>query len=204
MTRYDKIELPYSYDALEPYIDAETVEIHYTKHLQNYVDKLNKLLEGYEKYTSNKSLEEIMKNVYKLPKKIRYDVIDQGGGVLNHNLYFSILSSTPKSSPEGPLLEQITESFGSLDSLKEKINEVAISQFGSGYGWLVKDKHGKLKVLNTLNQDSPLILGLKPLLTIDVWEHAYYLKYKNLRADYVKNIWNIIDWQKVENLYNDK
>jgi Fe-Mn family superoxide dismutase len=204
MNKYDKIELPYSYDALEPYIDAETVEIHYTKHLQSYVDKLNKVLEGYEKYTNDKSLEEIMKCVYKLPKKIRYDVIDQGGGVLNHNLYFSILSQTPKIAPEGALAEEINSTFGNLEGLKDEVNKASINQFGSGYGWLIKDKHGKLKVINTLNQDSPLILGLKPILNIDVWEHAYYLKYKNLRADYVKNIWNVIDWEKIENLYNEK
>lgn len=204
MNKYDKIELPYSYDALEPYIDAETVEIHYTKHLQSYVDKLNKVLEGYEKYTNDKSLEEIMKCVYKLPKKIRYDVIDQGGGVLNHNLYFSILSQTPKIAPEGALAEEINSTFGNLEGLKDEVNKASITQFGSGYGWLIKDKHGKLKVINTLNQDSPLILGFKPILNIDVWEHAYYLKYKNLRADYVKNIWNVIDWEKIENLYNEK
>ncbi|WP_143315216.1 superoxide dismutase [Clostridium sp. HBUAS56017] len=204
MNKYEKIELPYSYDALEPYIDAETVEIHYTKHYENYVNKLNKVLEGYEKYTKDKSLEEIMKSIYKLPKKIRYDVIDQGGGVLNHSLYFSILSPTPKEIPEGVLGEEINRTYGSLQNLKDEINKASINQFGSGYGWLVVDKHGKLKVINTLNQDSPLILGLKPILNIDVWEHAYYLRYKNLRAEYVKNIWNVIDWAKVESLYNKK
>ncbi|SFD38287.1 superoxide dismutase [Clostridium uliginosum] len=200
---YDKIKLPYSYDALEPYIDAETVEVHYTKHLQTYVNNLNKLLEGYDKFTKGKTLEEILSDTDKIPKDIRQGVINQGGGVLNHNLYFSILSPNPKKAPEGKLLEEINKTFGDLESLKDKISNVAISQFGSGYGWLVKGKHGKLEVINTLNQNTPISSNLTPILTIDVWEHAYYLKYKNLRADYVKNIWNLIDWEKVEELYNN-
>lgn len=202
--KYEKIQLPYLYDALEPYIDAETVEIHYTKHLQTYVNNLNKVLEGYDKFTHDKTLEQILSNVDKIPKKIRQDVINQGGGVANHNLYFSILSQNPKKYPEGKLLEEINKTFGDLETLKKEVSDAAINQFGSGYGWLVKDKHGKLKVINTLNQDSPLSCGLFPILTIDVWEHAYYLKYKNLRAEYVKNIWNVIDWNVVEELYKKK
>lgn len=200
---YEKIELSYSFNGLEPYIDEETVRIHYTKHLQSYVDKLNNILKGYDKFTKGKTLEEILFNVDKIPKKIRQDVINQGGGVSNHNLYFSILSPNPKKKPEGILLKEIIKTFGSLDKLKEKISEAAINQFGSGYGWLVKDKHGKLKIMNTLNQNSPLSYGFIPILTIDVWEHSYYLKYKNLRAEYVKNIWNVIDWQRVEEFYKN-
>ena len=200
--KYDKIELPYSYNALEPYIDEETVKIHYDKHLQGYVNKLNKVLEGYEKFTKGKTLEEILSNVNKMPKEIRQDVINQGGGVSNHNLYFSILSPHPKKHPEGKLFKEINRTFEDLDMLIEQVSEVAIDQFGSGYGWLVKDKHGKLKIMSTLNQDTPLSYGYNPILTIDIWEHAYYLKYKNLRAEYVKNIWNLIDWGKVEELYN--
>lgn len=202
--KYDKIPLPYSYDALEPYIDAETVEIHYTKHLQTYVNNLNKLLEGYDKFTDGKTLEEILSHVERIPKKIRQGVINQGGGVSNHNLYFSILSPNPKKCPEEKLLQEIEKTFGDLEVLKKEVSDAAINQFGSGYGWLVKDKHCKLKVISTLNQNTPLSLGMSPILTIDIWEHAYYLKYKNLRADYVKNIWNIIDWAKVEALYNKK
>ncbi len=200
--KYDKIPLPYAYDALEPYIDAETVDIHYNKHLQSYVNNLNMLLEGYDKFTKDKSLENILSSPDKIPKKIRQGVINQGGGVANHNLYFTILSPNPKKAPEGKLLLEINKTFGNLEILKESISKAAIDQFGSGYGWLVKNKHDKLEVMNTLNQNSPLSQGLKPILTIDVWEHAYYLKYKNLRKDYVKNIWNIIDWAKVEELYN--
>lgn len=198
---YNKIELPYSYNGLEPYIDEETVKIHYTKHLQGYVDKLNNILKGYEKFTKGKTLENILLNVDKIPKKIRQDVINQGGGVYNHNLYFSILSPNPKMKPEGKLLKEIIKTFDSLDKLKKNVSEAAINQFGSGYGWLAMDKHGRLKTINTLNQNSPLIYGLIPILTIDVWEHAYYLKYKNLRAEYVKNIWNLIDWEKIEEIY---
>ena len=199
--KYDKIELPYSYNALEPYIDEETVNIHYNKHLQGYVNKLNNILEGYEKFTKGKTLEEILSNINKIPKNIRQDVINQGGGVSNHNLYFSILSPNPKKNPEGKLLKEIIKTFGTLEFLIEQVSEVAINQFGSGYGWLVKDKHGKLKIMSTLNQETPLSFGFIPILTIDIWEHAYYLKYKNLRAEYVKNIWNIIDWEKVEEAY---
>ncbi|MDM8311461.1 MAG: superoxide dismutase [Clostridium cadaveris] len=200
--KYEKIVLPYSYDALEPYIDAETVNIHYNKHLQTYVNNLNALLEGYDKFTDDKSLEQILSHTDKIPKDIRQGVINQGGGVANHNLYFSLLSPNPKKSPEGKLLEEINNTFGSVEELKEKLSAEAISQFGSGYGWLVRTKHGHLEIVKTQNQDTPLSKGLKPILTIDVWEHAYYLKYKNLRADYVKNIWNIIDWAKVEEYYN--
>lgn len=198
---FDKIQLPYAFDALEPYIDAETVETHYSKHLQKYVDNLNSLIKGYEQYTEGKSLDQLLASVNELPEEIRQGVIDQGGGVSNHNLYFALLSPTPKKAPEGKLLDEINNTFGDLDTLKTEVSNAAIGQFGSGYGFLVKDKDGKLSVRNTLNQNSPAMNGVVPILTIDVWEHAYYLKYKNLRADYVKNIWNLIDWEKVEGLY---
>ncbi|MBC2456457.1 superoxide dismutase [Clostridium beijerinckii] len=201
--RYEKIELTYSYNSLEPYIDEETVKIHYTKHLQGYVDKLNNVIKGYEKFTEGKTLEQILSNPNKIPKKIYRDVINQGGGVLNHNLYFSILFPYPKKEPEGKLLNEIVSTFGSLEMLKKLVSETAINKFGSGYGWLVKDKRGKLKVANSSNQDTPLSFGFTPILTIDVWEHSYYLKYKNLRGDYVKNIWNLIDWARVEELYKN-
>lgn len=201
--KYTKIELPYSYNALEPYIDEETVNIHYNKHLQGYVNKLNNILEVYKNFTKGKTLNQILSDVSKIPKEIRQDIINQGGGVLNHNLYFSILSPHPKKRPEGKLLKEIIKTFGNLDILIELLSEAAINQFGSGYGWLVKDKHGKLKIMSTLNQDTPISFGFIPILTIDIWEHAYYLRYKNLRAEYVKNIWNIIDWGKVEEIYKN-
>lgn len=198
---YHKVELQYSFNSLEPYIDEETVRIHYCKHLQAYVDKFNKIIAGYEKFVKDKPLSIILSDINKIPKRIRQDIINQGGGIANHNLYFSILSPHPKKQPEGKLLKEIKNTFGSLEVLKGKISETSINQFGSGYGWLVKDKHGKLKIMSTLNQDSPYSFGFTPILNIDVWEHSYYLKYKNMRAEYVKNIWNIIDWEKVEENY---
>ncbi len=200
---YNKIDLPYAFNALEPYIDEETVRTHYGKHLQTYETNLNKALEGYEEYTKGKTLDQLIKDIEDLPEEIRPAVVNNGGGVSNHNLYFSILSPTPKKQPEGKLLEEINKTFGSVENLKEELTNAAISQFGSGYGFLVKDKNGKLSIVKRVNQNSPVMDDLIPILTIDVWEHAYYLKYKNLRADYVKNIWNIIDWEKVEGLYEN-
>ena len=140
----------------------------------------------------------------KIPKEIREKVINNGGGVYNHNLYFSILYPKPKRKPEGKLMDRIKKQYGSFEQLRELINENALNRFGSGYSFLVKEKYGRLHVMNTLNQDTPLICGFKPILCIDVWEHAYYLKYKNLRGKYLENIWQIINWAKVEELYNGK
>ena len=201
MKKFEKVNLTYSFNALEPYIDEETVRIHYTKHLQAYVDNLNAALKGYEKFVDKKSIEYILSNVSSIPKAIRQTVINQGGGVSNHNLYFSILSPNPKHKPEGKLLKEILNTFGSFNNLKKELNTASLNQFGSGYGWLVKTKRNKLKIINTSNHDSPYSLGYIPLLTIDVWEHAYYLKYKNLRKDYIENIWNIIDFEIIESLY---
>lgn len=201
--KYDKIQLTYEFNDLEPYIDALTVETHYSKHLQTYVNNLNNLLVGYEMFTEGKTLEDILSDLNEIPDKIRNGVINQGGGVLNHNLYFSLLSPLAKKEPEGDLLKDINNTFGDLETLKKLISSISINQFGSGYGWLVLNKEANLEVISTLNQDTPLSLGFKPLLTIDVWEHSYYLKYKNLRAEYVKNIWNIIDWNIVEKLYKE-
>ncbi|MBS5951387.1 MAG: superoxide dismutase [Clostridium sp.] len=200
---YNKIELPFEYNALEPYIDEETVKTHYGKHLQTYETNLNKALEGYEEYTKGKTLDQLIKNLADLPEEIRTAVVNNGGGVSNHNLYFSILSPNAKKSPEGKFLEEINKTFGTLENLKEELTNAAISQFGSGYAFLVKDKDSKLSIVKRVNQNSPVMDDLIPILTIDVWEHAYYLKYKNLRADYVKNIWNVIDWGKVQGLYED-
>lgn len=198
---YNKIELPYSFDALEPYIDEETIRTHYGKHLNTYETNLNNLLQGYEELTKGKTLDQLLKGASELPESIRQGVINNGGGVSNHNLYFSNLSPNAKKSPEGKLLDEINSTFGSLENLKTELTNAAVSQFGSGYGFLVKDQSGKLSIVKTANQDSPVKDNLIPILTIDVWEHAYYLKYKNLRADYAKEIWNVIDWAKVQGLY---
>ena len=199
--KFDKVKLDYGYSDLEPTIDALTVETHYAKHLQTYANNLNKLLEGQEEFVGNKTLEDILSQVNSIPEKIRQGVINNGGGVSNHNFYFSILSPNAKKEPSGKLLEAINKKFGSLETMKEKMNAATVARFGSGWGWLVLDKDGELEIITTLNQDSPYTIDKKPLITIDVWEHAYYLKYKNLRADYVKNIWDIIDWKKIEEIY---
>ncbi len=199
--RYEKIQLPYDYNGLEPYIDALTVETHYSKHLQTYETNLNKLLEGYEDFTKGKTLEELLGDIEAIPREIRQGVINQGGGVSNHNFYFSILTPGGSGEPTGELLDKIKKAFGSFENMKEAVSKASIGQFGSGYGWLVLNEDGDLEVISTLNQGSPYSIGKKPLLTIDVWEHAYYLKYKNLRADYVKNIWNLFNWEKIQDVY---
>ncbi|WP_346897815.1 superoxide dismutase [Clostridium sp. UBA7503] len=198
---YDKIKLPYEYNGLEPHIDALTVETHYGKHLQTYVNNLNKLLEGHEALTEGKTLEQLLENLDSIPNEIRQGVINQGGGVANHNFYFSILTPGGKGEPKGELLEKINKAFGSVANMKEAVSKAAIGQFGSGYGWLVLNGDGELEVMATLNQESPLSKGKKPLVTIDVWEHAYYLKYKNVRPDYVNSIWNLFNWDKIQEVY---
>lgn len=199
---FEKIILPYEYESLEPYIDTSTLEVHYEKHLDGYVKNLNRFILGYEEFTQGKNLEEILCNIEAIPREIRQQVINNGGGVLNHNFYFSILSPNGKREPEGELLEKIKQSYGSFNNLREAVSRAAIGHFGSGWSWLVLTEKHNLKVVTTDNQDSPLVLGYKPILAIDVWEHAYYLKYKNLKTEYVNNIWNIFDWDKIEKIYN--
>lgn len=199
--KFDKVKLAYGYSELEPTIDALTVETHYTKHLQTYANNLNNLLEGQDEFVGNKTLEDILSDINSIPEDIRQGVINNGGGVSNHNFYFSILSPNAKKGPSGKLLEAINDKFASVEAMKEKMNTATIARFGSGWGWLVLDKNCELEIITTLNQDSPYSLGKRPLITIDVWEHAYYLKYKNLRAEYVKTIWDIIDWEKIEEIY---
>lgn len=201
---YNRIELPYDYNALEPYIDEETMRTHYDKHHKTYETNLNKALENHEEYAKGKTLAQLLKSVNELPEDVKTPVINNGGGVVNHNLFFSILSPNAKKAPEGKLLEKINKTFGSVDKLKEDLSNAAVTLFGAGFAFLVKDKDGKLSIVKKSNQDSPYMDGLVPILGIDVWEHAYYLKYKNLRPDYVKNIWNVICWGKVEELYNEE
>ena len=193
--------LDYPYDALEPSIDEETVKIHHDKHQQAYVDKLNKALEKHPELYG-KSLYDILSNLDDMPEDIMADLVNQGGGVYNHEFYWSILGKGC-NRPVAEIADAIDRDFGSFEEFKEKFKQCGISTFGSGWAWLVSDKDGKLEIMSTKDQSSPISLGLIPILTMDVWEHAYYLKYKNLRADYVKNIWNVIDWEKVQGLYED-
>ena len=199
---FDKIKLPYETNALEPYIDEETVKIHYEKHLQKYLDNLNNIVKDYEEFFKGKTLGEVLSNLDKIPKSIKQDVVNNGGGVYNHNLYFSMFSAEHKKEPgNGKLLKAINRDFGSFHNMKEEMIKTAINQFGSGYTFIVKSKDGKLSIRKTSNQNTPICKEHMPILALDVWEHAYYLKYRNLRSDYVGNYFNLVDWDKVEKLY---
>jgi len=189
-------DLPYSYDALEPYIDAKTMEIHHTKHHAGYVNKLNAAIEKYpelEKY----SLEELLRNLESIPEDIRTAVRNNGGGHFNHSLFWEIMKKNGGGEPKEELLEAIKRDFGDFGSFKEKFANTAKTHFGSGWAWLSLSRFGKLYVFSTPNQDNPLMLGFIPILGLDVWEHAYYLKYQNRRAEYVDNWFNVINWDKV-------
>lgn len=188
--------LPYDPSALEPHIDAQTMQIHHGKHHATYVTNLNNALEGKSELLS-KNIEDLLRNINDVPEAIRQAVINNGGGHANHSMFWQIMGPNGGGEPSGALADAIKKSFGSVDELKEKINDAGAKRFGSGWSWLVADKDGSLKVLSTANQDSPYMTGQTPLLGVDVWEHAYYLKYQNRRADYLKAWWNVINWAEV-------
>ena len=190
-------KLQYSYDALEPYIDAKTMEIHHSKHHQTYITNLNKALESYPELFE-KSLEDLLANLDQIPESIRVAVRNGGGGHYNHTLFWQIIGPKSDSKPSENMNSLITDSFESFDNFKSEFNEKATKQFGSGWGWLCHDKSGKLVTLSTPNQDTPISSGLNPVLGIDVWEHAYYLNYQNKRPDYINAFWEIINWEAVE------
>ena len=190
-------KLQYSYDALEPYIDAKTMEIHHSKHHQTYITNLNKALESYPELFE-KSLEDLLANLDQIPESIRVAVRNGGGGHYNHTLFWQIIGPKSDSKPSENMNSLITDSFESFDNFKSELNEKATKQFGSGWGWLCQDKSGKLVTLSTPNQDTPISSGLNPVLGIDVWEHAYYLNYQNKRPDYINAFWEIINWEAVE------
>lgn len=189
-------ELGYDKAALEPHIDAATMEIHHGKHHNAYVTNLNAALEKAPE-VQGWSIEQLLGQIGQVPEGIRQAVINNGGGHHNHSLFWDILTPGGASAPSGDLLQAINATFGSLDDLKAKMNQAGATRFGSGWSWLVKDAQGQLHVYSTANQDSPLMQGHTPLLGIDVWEHAYYLKYQNRRPDYLAAIWNVINWDKV-------
>ena len=195
--------LPYAYNSLEPIIDTQTVEIHHTKHHKAYLDKLNDLVKRYPSFFEGKSIEEILSQPETIPADIRQDVINQGGGYANHNLYFCSLSPNGGGAPHGKLAEEINKAFGSFDRMKQLLSEAAVGQFGSGYGWLVLNDKKELQIIKAPNQESPLSTGYQPLLNIDVWEHAYYLKYQNRRPEYVSAIFDVINWDEVEHRYEE-
>jgi superoxide dismutase, Fe-Mn family len=185
-------KLPYDYDALEPSIDAETMKIHHDRHHKAYVDNLNKALAGNQELLG-KSIEDIIRNLKDIPENIRTAVRNNGGGHLNHSMFWLMMAPKKGGQPTGALAKAIDDAFGSFDKFHQQLSTAAVTRFGSGWGWLVVDQ-GKLKVLSTANQDSPLSNGQIPILGVDVWEHAYYLKYQNKRPDYVKAWWNVVNW----------
>ncbi len=190
--------LPYPSDALEPYIDKTTMEIHHDKHHGAYVTNLNKALESAPQLAS-KGIEELLANNCAIvPENIRTAVRNHGGGHINHTLFWQILAPKAGGQPEGKVAEAIRSTFGGFDQFKEKLAAAAMGRFGSGWAWLVKDRSGKIEVISTANQDSPVMEGKFPVVGIDVWEHAYYLKYQNRRADYVAAWWNVVNWKEVE------
>lgn len=199
---FTQIALPYAYDALEPVIDTLTVETHYGKHHATYTKNFNDFAE--KAGVADKSVEEVLATLDTIEDPaLRKALRNNGGGFYNHNLYFSTLSPNAKHDPEGALLEKINATFGSLDAVIEKISAAAAGQFGSGWSWLSANPAGDLMVSASPNQDNPISegTGFVPILAVDVWEHAYYLKYRNLRPDYIKALFGIIDWKKVEELY---
>ncbi len=200
MGKFELPKLPYAYDALEPYIDKMTMEIHYTKHHQGYVNNLNKAVEGTPIET--KTLEEILKEVSKQPAAVR----NNGGGVFNHGLFWTVMKHNGGGAPAGKLADAINASFGSFEEFKSKFTNAAATRFGSGWAWLIV-KDGKLAITSTPNQDNPLmdVAEVKgtPILGLDVWEHAYYLKYQNRRPEYIDNWWKVINWDEVTSRLSD-
>ncbi|MGV8930853.1 MAG: superoxide dismutase [Luteimonas sp.] len=200
---YTLPELPYAFDALEPNIDAKTMEIHYTKHHQAYINNLNKALEGSD--LAEKPVEALIADIDALPEKIRSAVRNNGGGHANHSLFWTVMSPKGGGKPNGDVAKHIDSDLGGFDAFKEAFTQAALTRFGSGWAWLGTDKGGKLSVESSANQDSPLMKGIgsgnTPILGLDVWEHAYYLKYQNRRPDYIAAFYNVVDWNEVERRY---
>ncbi|WP_391116070.1 superoxide dismutase [Psychrobacillus sp. L3] len=196
---YELPELPYAYDALEPHIDKETMNIHHTKHHNTYVTNLNNAVSG-KADLENKSVEELIANLDAVPEDIKTVVRNNGGGHANHSLFWQILSPNGGGNPTGELAEAIDAKFGSFDAFKEEFAKAATTRFGSGWAWL-SVVNGELDLSSTANQDSPIMEGKTPLLGLDVWEHAYYLNYQNRRPDYISSFWNVVNWDEVSKRY---
>lgn len=196
---YELPELPYAYDALEPHIDKETMNIHHTKHHNTYVTNVNAALESHDDLSS-KSVEELISDLNAVPEDIRTAVRNNGGGHANHSLFWQLLTPNGTGAPSGALAEAIDSKFGSFDEFKTKFENAGKTRFGSGWAWLTVS-NGELEVTSTANQDSPLMDGKTPILGVDVWEHAYYLKYQNKRPDYLAAFWNVVNWDEVSKRY---
>jgi len=193
-------KLPYAEDALEPYIDAQTMNIHHTKHHQAYITNLNAAIEKHPEL-AGKSLEDLLSDLNAVPEDIRMAVRNHGGGTWNHNLFWEIMGPKMGGSPSAELTKALESAFGSFDAFKEEFTKAATTRFGSGWAWLVKKGDG-LAVVSTANQDNPFSEGATPVLGLDVWEHAYYLKYQNRRPEYISNWWNVVNWAAVAERYN--
>jgi Fe-Mn family superoxide dismutase len=193
---YELPPLSYPFDALEPHIDAKTMEIHHDKHHQAYVTNANNALKDYPQLAA-KPVEELIANLSAVPEAIRTAVRNNAGGHANHSFFWLIIGPNAGGSPKGKLADAIASTFGSFDQFKEKFQAAGAGRFGSGWAWLVVNKAGGLEISSTPNQDSPIMEGIKPLLGVDVWEHAYYLKYQNRRPDYLKAVWNVVNWDAV-------
>lgn len=196
---YTLPDLPYGYDALEPYIDVETMHLHHHKHHNTYVTNLNAAIEKYPEL-GEQSIEELVTNLNEVPEDIRTAVRNNGGGHANHSFFWKIMAPNAGGEPTGAIKEAIDQAFGSFEKMKEEFKTAATGRFGSGWAWLVLN-NGKLEITSTANQDSPLTDGKTPIIGLDVWEHAYYLKYKNVRPDYIAAFWDVVNWDQAnENL----
>ena len=192
--------LPYDYNALEPYIDTQTMQIHHDKHHQTYVTNLNNALQGQDQLASM-SVDDLLRNINQVPDSIRTAVRNNAGGHSNHTMFWNIMKPSGGGQPTGDLGNAIQQTFGSFDAFKAAFNDAGTKRFGSGWAWLVLDSSGKLQVISTANQDSPLMDGLYPVMGNDVWEHAYYLKYQNRRPEYLNAWWNVVNWDEVARRY---
>jgi len=194
--------LPYDYAALEPYIDKETMHLHHDKHHQAYVTNLNAALEKAPEL-QKMSAEELLKGLENVPEAIRNAVRNNGGGHVNHTMFWKIMAPNAGGNPNGALADAIKSTFGDFNAFKEKFNDAGLKQFGSGWAWLVRDRSGKLQVVSSPNQDNPMSQGFYPIMGNDVWEHAYYLKYQNRRGDYLKEWWNVVNWTEVNRRFQE-
>jgi Fe-Mn family superoxide dismutase len=196
LPKFEVPPLPYSFDALEPHIDARTMEIHHDRHHAGYVNNANAALEGHPELQA-KGVEDLLRHISDVPESIRTTVRNNAGGHANHSLFWTVLGAGKGGAPTGPLAEAINRTFGSFDNFKDAFSKAAATRFGSGWAWLVVDRAGNLQITSTPNQDSPYMDGVTPILGLDVWEHAYYLKYQNKRPDYIAAFWNLVNWDEV-------
>ena len=197
---YELPPLPYPYDALEPHIDARTMEIHYTKHHGTYVTNVNKALEGHADL-ARKPIDQLLREINSVPQDIRQTVINNGGGHANHSLFWQMMAPKAGGKPTGPVADALQSVFGDFDKFKDLFTKAAMGRFGSGWAWVVLNQAGRLEIVSNGNQDSPYMQNQKPILGLDVWEHAYYLKYQNRRADYVAAWWNVVNWDAIGKLF---